>query len=62
MTIGLKYFYYNTPMEDYEYMQLPLVIIPKEIIDQYHIDTLARNGIVYLEIQKSMQGLKQAGE
>lgn len=43
-------------------MQLPLVIIPKEIIDQYHIDTLARNGIVYLEIQKSMQGLKQAGE
>ena len=32
MTIDLKDFYYNTPMDTYGYMQLPLAIIPQEII------------------------------
>jgi hypothetical protein len=33
--LDIKYFYLNTKMERYEYMRLPIDIIPKEIIDQY---------------------------
>ena len=62
MTIDLKDFYYNTPMEEFEYMQLPLAIIPQEIIDQYKLQDIQRNGIVYMEIRKGMPGLKQAGK
>ena len=49
-------------MEEFEYMQLPLAIIPQEIIDQYKLQDIQRNGIVYMEIRKGMPGLKQAGK
>ena len=62
MTIDLKDFYYNTPMDTYEYMQLPLAIIPQEVIAQYKLHEIARNGTVYMEIRKGMPGLKQAGK
>ena len=40
---------------------MPLSIIPQEIIDQYHLATIAtKNGWVYLESRKGMYGLKQA--
>ena len=61
MTINLKNFYYNKPIEEIEYVQLSLTIIPQEIIDKYRLDTLARNGVLFMEIQKKMPGLKQAG-
>ena len=53
-------FYLNNPMYRYEYMELPLDIIPKEIIQQYNLRNLARKGFVYMEIQKCMYGLPQA--
>ena len=31
-TIDIKDFYYGTPLSDYEYMRLPITIIPNEII------------------------------
>ena len=62
MTIDLKDFYYNTPMRDYEYMQLPLAIIPQEIIDQYQLQNIQRKDIVYMEICTEMPGLEQAGK
>ena len=34
-TIDIKDFYYGTPLSDYEYMRLPITIIPDEIIQQY---------------------------
>ena len=52
MTIDLKDFYYKSPMIYFEYMQLPLAIISQEIIDQYELNILARNGIIYIEIKK----------
>jgi hypothetical protein len=35
MCLDVKNFYLNTPMQRYEYMRLPLSIIPEEIIVAY---------------------------
>ena len=60
--MDVKKIYYDTPMPVYEYMRLHLSIIPDEIIEQYNLRELADNdGWVYMEIQKGMPGLKQAG-
>jgi hypothetical protein len=62
MTLDIKNYYYNTPMDTFEYMRLPLEIIPDEVILQYDLRKLAVAGWVYLEIRKGMPGLKQAGK
>jgi hypothetical protein len=55
-------FYLGTPMARYEYMRLPLNIIPDEIIVQYKLRGVATaDGWVYMEIRQGMYGLKQAG-
>jgi hypothetical protein len=61
MVLDIKNFYYGTPMDRFEYMKLPLALIPDEIITQYDLNSIASNGYVYLEIRKGMPGLKQAG-
>ena len=40
MTVDIKDFYYGTPMGIYEYMALPLALIPDEIISQYKLTLL----------------------
>ena len=48
-------------MIDFEYMKLPLIMFPKEIIEQYNLkDLVASYGYVYMEIKKGISGLKQA--
>ena len=54
-------FYLGTPMDRYEYMFLPMEVIPQEIIEQYNLQELEHNGKIYLEIRKGMYGLPQAG-
>jgi hypothetical protein len=53
----IKDFYLGTPMSRYEYMQLPLNIIPQEIIEAYNLLPLVHNERVYIEIQPGMYGL-----
>ena len=55
-------FYPNNPMKIYEYMKLPLEIVPEEIIQKYNLRNLEHKGFVYMEIQKGMYGLPQAGK
>ena len=62
MTVDLKDLCYNTPIQDYKYMQFPLSIIPQEIIDQYQLQNIQRKYIVYMGICKGISGLKQAGK
>ena len=50
-----------TPMPTYEYMRLPLALIPTEVIAQYNLNDITNDNYVYMEIRKSMPGLKQAG-
>ena len=46
----------------FEYMRLPINIIPDEIIEQYNLLPLVVNESIYIEIQKGMYGLPQAGK
>ena len=55
-------FYLNIPMNRYEDMNLPLDIIPEEIIQKYNLRNLAHKGFVYMETRKGVYGLPQAGK
>ena len=57
MTIDLKDFYLKTPMEHYEYVRIPLTMIPKEIMKLYNLDDLIHKGAIYAEVHKGMYGL-----
>jgi hypothetical protein len=61
MMMDIKNYYLGTPLPRYEYLRLPLAIIPDEIIGKYNLKSIAVDGWVYLEIRKGMYGLKQAG-
>ena len=47
-------------MESYEYIHLPINIIPEEIITLYNLRAMKKNGYVYAEIRKEISGLPQA--
>jgi hypothetical protein len=40
---------------------IPIKLIPQEIIDQYNLLPLVSDGHVYIEVQKGINGLPQAG-
>ena len=61
MCCDVKNFYLGTPMSRYEYIKIPISIIPEEIIAEYNLRSIAHNGFVYWEIRKGMYGLPQAG-
>jgi hypothetical protein len=42
-------------------MMINLASLPQETIDKYDLKELAQGGKVYIEIQKGMYGLPQAG-
>jgi hypothetical protein len=50
MTANLKDFYLNTPMDSFEYMHVPIDIIPDSIMDEYKLHDHIHNGYVYVEI------------
>jgi hypothetical protein len=61
MGIDIRNFYLGTPMARYEYMFLPISLIPQEIIDEYNLMEKVHNGRIYIEIQRGMYGLPQSG-
>jgi hypothetical protein len=61
MCLNINNFYVGTPMYSFEYMRIPIKIIPQEIIDQYNLLPLVSDGHVYIEVQKGIYGLPQAG-
>jgi hypothetical protein len=48
MMMDIKNYYLGTPLPRYEYMHLPLSIIPDEIITKYNIGEISVGGWVYL--------------
>ena len=52
MTVDLKDFYLNTPLEEYEDMRIPVDMIPQPIMDQYNLAPLVERGFVMVEIRK----------
>jgi hypothetical protein len=61
LVIDIKNFYLNTPLGRFEHMVINLLSLPQETIDKYDLIELAQDGNVYIEIQKGMYGLPQAG-
>lgn len=62
MTIDISNFYLNTPMSRPEYVRLKLDDIPEEVIVEYKLRQLATpDGYVYIQVNKGMYGLPQAG-
>jgi hypothetical protein len=60
MMMDIKNHYLGTPLPTYEYMILPLTILPLDIIEKYDLKRLAIKGWVYLEFRKGVHSLKQA--
>jgi hypothetical protein len=62
MTLDIKNFYLNAPMERYKYVRIKLDDVPEKIIQQYLLqDKVDSKGYIFIEVQKGMYGLPQAG-
>jgi hypothetical protein len=61
LVIDINNFYLNTPLGRFEYMVINLASLPQETIEKYDLNELAQDGKIYIEIQKGMYGLPQAG-
>ena len=47
-------------MERYEYMRIPVNIIPADIFEHYKLSDLVHNGFVTVKIHKGMYGLSSS--
>jgi hypothetical protein len=61
MCIDIKKNYLTTVLKYFEYMQMPLVVFPDWIKQQYQLDRHAHKGQVYLRLERAVWGLPQAG-
>jgi hypothetical protein len=61
LVIDIKKIYLDTPFGRFEYMVINLSSLPQETIKKYNLLNLAQDRKVYIEIQKGMYGLPQAG-
>ena len=57
MCYDIKNFYLVTPLIRYEYIKIPIDILPEEIIMEYNLTKLAHNGYIYCEVWKGMHSL-----
>ncbi|KAL7460864.1 hypothetical protein ACHAXS_001301 [Conticribra weissflogii] len=57
----VKNFYLGTWMDQYEYMKMPIALIPEHIIQQYDLRPKAKHGYIYMEIRWGICSLHQAG-
>ena len=54
MWIEMNCFYLVMTLTRYEYLRIATILIPDEIIHQYNLLPLVRNGYIYLDICKGM--------
>ena len=57
----LKFFYLGTHMSRYKYIKIPIWSLSKQIMDEYKLHDLVRNGYVLCEICCGMYSLSQSG-
>ena len=59
MTIDISNININTPLDQFEYMRMPLTDIPQEIIDEYNLnDIVTDKEWIYTEIRKALYSLR----
>jgi hypothetical protein len=61
MNMDIKKYYLGTPLERYEYVCIPVSMVPDAIMKEYNLHSLAHNGYLYVEVRKGMYDLPQAG-
>ncbi len=61
LTSDITDFYLGTDIASPEYMWIPLKYFSSELIKKYNLDLLQHNGLVLMELNKSIYGLPQAG-
>ena len=61
MTGDVKNFYLNIPTEEPEYMKIRVRLIPDEIKMEYKVSEFEHEGYIFVQINKVMYGLAQAG-
>ena len=61
MCLDIKKNYLTAALEYYEYMKMPLSLFPIWIVEQYNLNTHAKDGWVHLEMRRAVWGLPQAG-
>jgi hypothetical protein len=61
MCLDIKNFYLLAPLDQYDYMKIPIGPFPPWIIEQYNLLHHVHNGYIYLEIHHAVLGLPQAG-
>jgi hypothetical protein len=49
-------------MTQYDYIHIPLQMLPPDIMEQYNLTPLIHNNCVYVDTRKGMYGLPQAGK
>jgi hypothetical protein len=54
MCLDLKKNYFSVPLNQYEYMKIPLALFSERIKKQYNLDSLALNGFVFLETRRAV--------
>ena len=60
--LDIKNMYLNSDMDEPEYMFIYANLIPPEFMDEYNLHDFVHDGKVYLQINKGMYGLPQAGK
>ncbi len=61
MCIDLKNFYLSAPLDQYEYMRIPISMFPAWRVAQYDLPHKVVKGHIYLKMQWVVWGLPQAG-
>jgi hypothetical protein len=61
MCLDIKNFYLTAPLDQFEYMKMPIDLFPEWIVKQYELMKHVLNGFIYLEMRCAVWGLPQAG-
>ena len=61
MAIDITKTLLSTPLDQYEYMRMPIALIPEHFIEQYNLREKAVNGYIYMGIRMGIYGLPPAG-
>jgi hypothetical protein len=48
MCLDVKIFYLGSPMDSFEYMRIPIKLIPQEIFEEYNLISLVSDGHIYI--------------
>ncbi len=61
MCLDIRNFYLMATLDRYKYTKMPISLFPPWIVAQYNLLTKVVGGYVYLQMQKAVWGLPQAG-